>query len=237
MKASAAAVAERGPAGRTRLTRLRSHSPLVLRATGSTLTMVGGAGGPLGGDELTLSVDVLPGARLCVRSAAASVVQPGTQPAAARLTVRVTVGDGAELDWRPEPTVVVAGAELRSDVRVTLAPDARLYWRDVTVLGRHGAPPGRAIARLRVTRGGRALLDQEHAWGPGAPGGWDGPAVLGQARVVATALTVGAPMPEAAQRAAVNGTSGSASWLIAVDAVLSVAVGPDSLGVLTRLEP
>lgn len=236
VKASAAAVAERGPAGETRLTRLRSHSPLVLRAAGSTLTIVGGAGGPLGGDKLALSLDVLPGARLSVRTAAASVVQPGALPAPARLSVRITVADGAELDWRPEPTVIVAGAELHSDVRVELALDARLHWRDVTVLGRHGAPAGLAIARFRVTRAGRALLDQEHAWGPGAPGGWDGPAVLGAARVVATALTVGLPA-QVRPPSAVDGASGSATWLLADDAVLAVAVGSDTLGVLTRLEP
>ncbi|MGH9281089.1 MAG: hypothetical protein ACRD12_23765 [Acidimicrobiales bacterium] len=73
MIANAAVVAEAGP----RYTRLRSQAPLVLRPTPDGVYLVGGAAGPLGGDTVTIEVDVRPGARLTMWSAAASVARPG----------------------------------------------------------------------------------------------------------------------------------------------------------------
>ena len=63
MKARAHVVAEAGATGRTRLTTLRSQAPLVLRRTGDVVTMVAGAGGPLGGDDLHVDLDVRRGRR------------------------------------------------------------------------------------------------------------------------------------------------------------------------------
>lgn len=63
--------------------------------------------------------------------------------------------------------------------RVELAATARLVLREEQILGRYGESTGTLGARLTVHRAGRPLLDQEVAYGPGAPGGWDGGAVLG----------------------------------------------------------
>ena len=66
MRAHASARAARVGA-ETRLVELRSDPPLVLRATPAGLHLVGGAGGPLGGDELALEgIDPFRGGwRLC----------------------------------------------------------------------------------------------------------------------------------------------------------------------------
>lgn len=62
--------------------------------------------------------------------------------------------------------------------------------REEQILGRHGEDTGSLTTRLTVRRAGRPLLDQQLAYGPGAPGGWDGAAVLGGNRAVGQLLVV-----------------------------------------------
>ena len=61
------------------------------------------------------------GAALAVRSAGATIVQPGRGPEPARWDFGVVVGAGASLDWAPEPTVVTDGADYRTSLRIELA--------------------------------------------------------------------------------------------------------------------
>src|SRR4051794_14611760 len=102
-------------AGRPTWRRLRSDPPLTLRPTGRhRLHVVGSSAGPVGGDVLKLDLAVGAGARLDVRSAAASIVLPGPHGEASSLTVRADVATRAALDWAPEPTVLVRGCHHRS---------------------------------------------------------------------------------------------------------------------------
>ena len=83
MRATARIVAVADGRGGTRLAVLQGEVPLLPRRTGSagpgpvTVHLVGGAAGPLGGDDLHLAVRVGPGARLRLRSVAATVALPG----------------------------------------------------------------------------------------------------------------------------------------------------------------
>ncbi|MFE2940823.1 urease accessory protein UreD [Streptomyces sp. NPDC059255] len=174
---------------------LTGEGPLAPRRTratgpGSRVTVVGAMSGPLGGDRLTVEAEVRDGATLTVDSAAATVALPGAVPGPAHYDVRLTVGDGAELRWLPEQLISAYGSELRMRTRVELAPTAVLVLREEQVLGRHGEDPGTLFSRLTVRRAGRALLDQELACGPGAPAGWDGPAILAGHRAVGQLLVV-----------------------------------------------
>nr|AQT38892.1 UreD [Streptomyces sp.] len=184
--------------GATSLPVLESGGPLALRRTRSAhapyarVTVVGAMTAPLGGDRLAVEADVRDGARLTVDSAAATVALPGPSPDAGPATydVRLTVGEGAELRWLPEQLVSAYGSELRMTTRVELAASARLVLREEQILGRHGETTGTLTTRLTVRRAGRPLLDQQLAYGPGAPGGWDGGAVLGGHRAVGQLLVV-----------------------------------------------
>ncbi|MFF2731395.1 urease accessory protein UreD [Streptomyces sp. NPDC058008] len=190
------AVADRR--GRTVLPVLESEGPLALRRTRSPdpdrarVTVVGAMSAPLGGDRLAVEVRAEDGARLAVDAAAATVALPGATPEAgpASYDVRLSVGEGAELHWLPEQLVSAAGSALDLTTRAELAPTARLVLREEQVLGRHGERTGRLSTRLTVRRAGRLLVDQQLAYGPGAPGGWDGPAVLGGHRAVGQLLLV-----------------------------------------------
>lgn len=176
-------------AGRQRI-RWSQAWPVVLRHTGAEqVHLVHGAGGPLGGDDFALDLEVAPGGVLRVASAAATVVQPG-QPDVARWAVCAEVGAGGRLTWAPEPTVVCAGAELAARLRVRLAAGAGAVLREIVVLGRHGESGGRYRGSLTVDVDGtpliahRTLLD-------GTDPALCGPAGTAGARAVGTLLLVG----------------------------------------------
>lgn len=219
--------------GGTVLPVLESRGPIALRRTrgsGATahVTLVGAMSGPHGGDHFTLRADVGAGARLRVGSAAATLALPGQHGGQARQDVRITVAAGGELHWLPEPLVSVAGSELAVHTRVDLEPGAWLVLREELVLGRTGEESGRLTSRLTVCVDGRPVLDQELDCGPGARGGWDGPAVLGGHRAVGQLAICD---PEFAAKPVAPGVpaKGLAVLPLTGPAVLVSAVAPDAL--------
>ncbi|KAA0942366.1 urease accessory protein UreD [Streptomyces apricus] len=219
--------------GGTALPVLEGEGPLALRRTragGSEakVMLVGAMSGPLGGDRFTVSAEVAEGARLHVGSAAATLALPGQAKGEARYDVRLTVGAGAELRWLPEQLISVRGSELRMATEVELADGARLTLREEQVLGRAGEEPGRLTSRLTVLVAGRPLLDQELSCGPGAPGGWDGPAVLGGRRALGQLLVV---RPQYATRPVEPRLLGEYAALtpLAGPGALVTALAPDAL--------
>lgn len=187
VRARAGVVAQVDGSGRTRLVGLRSEAPLVLRPTPDGLYLVGGAGGPLGGDDLTLEVEIGPGAGLTIRTAAASVALPGPGPSSIR--VRAAVAAGGRLRWLPEPVVAAQGCRHRMEARVELEAGAGLLWREEVILGRHGEGAGSVLTRSAVDLDGAPVLRQELALGPEHPGA-AGPAVSAGARAVGSVLVV-----------------------------------------------
>ncbi|MGW0390036.1 urease accessory protein UreD [Streptomyces sp. NPDC003042] len=219
--------------GGTALPLLAGDGPLALRRTrgeGSEagVMLVGAMSAPLGGDHLTVEASAGPGARFALRSAAATLALPGRSGEAARYDVRLSLAEDAAVRWLPEPLVSVRGSDLRVRTRAELAPTARLLLREEQVLGRTGEVPGLLRSRLTVTRGGRALLDQELACGPGAPGGWDGPAGLAGHRALGQLLIVDPAFEEAPPAAGVLGEFAVLTPL-AGPAVLVTALAPDAL--------
>lgn len=176
--------------GHTRLSCLRSSAPISVRQTPDGVYLVGTAAGPLGGDDLLLEIEVEAGARLVVRSAAASLALPGNTGLPSTVTVQAHVGAGGSLWWLPEPVIAGGGCDHRIHNRVALDSGASVVWRDELILGRRGERPGRVNNRIDVTLGGAPLLRNELMVGAGAPG-WDGPAVLGDAGAVGSLLVAG----------------------------------------------
>ncbi|MGW4597231.1 urease accessory protein UreD [Streptomyces sp. NPDC004457] len=219
--------------GGTALPVLDGEGPLAPRRTRSAgaearVMVVGAMSGPLGGDRFTLDARVEEGARLHVGSAAATLALPGQAKGEARYDVRLEVADGAELHWLPEQLISAGGSDLRVTTRADLAAGARCVLREEQVLGRAGETPGRLTSRLTVRVAGRTVLDQELACGPGAPGGWDGPAVLSGRRAVGQLVVV---RPEFADGPVAARMLGECASLVplAGPAVLVTAVAPDAL--------
>ncbi|MCI3278479.1 urease accessory protein UreD [Streptomyces cylindrosporus] len=233
VRATARILARDDGRGGTSLPVLEGDGPLALRRTRASgaearVMLVGAMSGPLGGDRFAVEAKVAEGARLSVGSAAATIALPGQTKGEAHYDIRLDVADGGELAWLPEQLISARGSDLYVTTRVELGARARLVLREEQVLGRAGEEPGRLTSRLTVRVEGRAVLDQELACGPGAPGGWDGSAVLGGRRAVGQLVVV---RPEfAAEPVAARMLGEEAALMpLAGPAVLVSAVAADAL--------
>ena len=177
--------------GRSAVRELRSEAPLLLRQTpassdGVVVQLIGGAAGPLGGDDLHLRIEVEPASSLRVRSVAASLAQPSAAGGASGATTTVAVGDGGSLDWWPEPLVSVRGSHHVVRTAVDLHGTATLRWVDAVCLGRHAEPSGVVDVRQRICVDGSPLVAHELRFGSSRSSG-----LHGDARVAITALVRG----------------------------------------------
>lgn len=221
-----AAVGTERDGERTVLRTLRSDPPLTLRQTGPRrVHLVSTAAGPLGGDLLELDIDVAAGTTLEIASVASTLVLPGT--GISHVVVRARVGAGAVLRYAPEPTVLATGCDHRMDVRLELAADARVSWREEIVFGRHGERPGVCRSRFDATVDGVPLLRQELTVGDPAVDG--SPAVYGDARCVGSVLLTGV------RPAAPLLSDGCAVLPLAGPGTLVSALAPDAPSLRARL--
>ncbi|RZU48987.1 UreD urease accessory protein [Krasilnikovia cinnamomea] len=197
MRAAARIVAEADGRGGTRLSVLRGEPPLLLRRTGAaggpaTVHLVGGAAGPLGGDDLRLDVEVGPGAWLEVRSVAATLALPGPpdgsvaaalalpgpsgESVAAALALPGPSGESVAaalaLPGPPGESVAAALAlpgrpgvpPSRFEVRASVAARATLCWLPEPLIAGAGCDH-RAVTRVEVADGGTLLWRDDLACG------------------------------------------------------------------------
>jgi len=237
VRADARLVADSDGRGGTRLRALHSEPPLLLRRTGARTAptaevhLVGGAAGPLGGDDLRITIVVASGARLVVRTVAASLAQPSLPPAPSTVTVTARVEGGGSLWWLPEPLVAVAGCDHVNRSTVDLDEGAELRWREEIAAGRHGEDSGDLRMVSTVRYAGRTILRHDLAVGPRTPA-WSGPAVLG-GRAAGTLLLVG---PDATVERAATGPTAAVMPLADNVAVLVSATGATSRDVRAALD-
>jgi urease accessory protein len=210
---------------------LASDVPLVLRRTADAIYLVGGAAGPLGGDDLSLSVDVREDALLRLRTAAASVALPGPGGRESVLRVTAAVGAGARLEYLPEPLVVADGARHHVRIEVTLAEGATLLLRDEVILGRHAESGGTCRTTLRVDYAGAPLLRHEVVVSGTDPVSL-GPAMLAGRRAFGSLLFAG---PGSYPPARVS--DGLAVMPLAGPGVLVTALASDALTLRRLLTP
>lgn len=165
--------------GRTVLRRTHCEVPLVVRVGDSCagtlmLLFVNAAAGPLGGDELLLSVVVEDGASVRVRSVGASMVQPGTTPSSSSLRTTLVIGSDAVVDWELQPTVSVAGSRHRTSTLLSVGATSSLRFCETVCLGRFEEQSGTLAVHQRLVVDGIGVLDHETVFGGGAlrgPGG------------------------------------------------------------------
>lgn len=170
---------------------MRSEAPQILRVTrsrpeGLEVHLLGGAAGPLGGDDWRLDLDIAAGTSLALRSVAATLAQPDPRGRASRARVFVCVGDHACLDAWWEPVISVRGSRHHLEVTLEIAPTARVRWVDEIRQGRHGEPGGEIRLTQRVLVDGRVRSMQHLDLGPKAPA--RGPGGQGDDPLVVTAF-------------------------------------------------
>lgn len=145
----------------------------------------------LEGDAVSLRVEVGEGATLHLVEPAGTVAH-NMRGGCATWEVSIDVAPGATLIWDGESFVAAAGSDTTWTARIRLAQDARLRWREVLVLGRHGESAGRLRHTLAVhgVDGSPILVDSLDV-GPGSSG------ALGGHRVIGSTLLIGLDEPRA----------------------------------------
>ncbi len=215
--------------GVTRLSHLEGDGALTVRPTpmaGRTrVHLVAGAFGPLGGDVLTLEIEVGPGAALEVAGAAATVALPSRSGEPSRMRVRVELAEGASLTLVLPPTVVAAEARHTLDIGLRVAADAELLVREETIRGRSGECGGEARLVTRLDVASRPVLRQDLELSGEVGGPWR-PRAVGSLLVIGGDFSNPKPLPGNAR----------AAWLTLPGAVgyQLTAMGDDPLA-LSRL--
>ncbi len=141
------------------LPQIHASGGLSARRTGAdTVHLIGTAATPLGGDELDIAIVVGAGARLTVRSVAATIALPSTATPDSLAHWHFELDTGAELDFDPEPTIIAGGARHRAVTTVRLALDSRLRLRERVQIGRVGEDSGSWRGELTADVGELPLL-------------------------------------------------------------------------------
>lgn len=108
---------------------------VTARRTGAdTVHLVSAAATPLGGDTVRVRVVVERGARLWLRSAAATMAMPGTLSMESRSSWDLEVAGLLDLD--PQPTIVAGSARHISTTRLSLSDEGRARVRERIQIGR-----------------------------------------------------------------------------------------------------
>ena len=150
-----------------RLPRIECLGGLAARHTEpDTVHLVSAAATPLGGDTIAIRLIVEPGARLRLRSAAATMVMPGTATMQSRACWHIEAA--GDLDVDPEPTIVAANARHLSTLTVCLADTSRLRIRERVQIGRTGEREGFWSGALHADVAGTPLLRHRVELGPGS---------------------------------------------------------------------
>ncbi|MFI7679245.1 urease accessory protein UreD [Actinophytocola sp. NPDC049390] len=230
---------------RTELAALRSQAPLTLRPTiprrtgpsavdgaePARVSLTAAAAGPVGGDDLALTVHVGAGTTLVLDEVSATLLLPGADGARSLLRIRVCVEEGATLVWLPEPVIAARGCHHVTDVAVDLAPDSRLLMREEVLLGRHGEASGRFRQLVRVHRDGRPVHRQDLRLGA-EPG--RSPVVVGAHRAVGSLLVVEPALPPV--ETTLLGEDGALFPLACDGAALAQGLSADSIGLRGQLD-
>ncbi|WP_179468931.1 urease accessory protein UreD [Mycolicibacterium vinylchloridicum] len=150
-----------------RLPRIECRGGLAARHTEpDTVHLVSAAATPLGGDTIAIRLIVEPGARLRLRSAAATVALPG--PATTRSRACWHVEAAGELDIDPEPTVVAGDACHLTELTVWATAGSRLRIRERVQIGRTGEREGFWSGAMHADIAGTPLLRHRMELGPGS---------------------------------------------------------------------
>ncbi len=157
-----------------RLPHIESSGGIAARLTErDTVHLVSSAATPLGGDSIHIRLVVEPGARLRLRTVAATVALPGTTTTESHATWTLEVAGDLDLD--PQPTIVAATSRHFAATDLNLADGGSLRLVERVQIGRtgerqgfwsgslHADIDGTPLLRHRVELGSGSLADDEIA--------------------------------------------------------------------------
>jgi len=142
--------------------------PSYLDDSGCAYTwLVNPSGGLVGGDRLSVEVQLHARSHVLLTSPSANrVYRSLAEPAAQE--IRLSVGPDARLEWLPEVTIPFAGSRFRQSIHVDLAPGATVVLWDAMASGRVAKEERWAFASVENEICIRGLAPAEKGDSPGA---------------------------------------------------------------------
>ena len=141
------------------------------RTEPDTVHLVSSAATPLGGDTISVRVVVEAGARLRLRSAAATMVLPGAANVESQASWSLEVAGDLDLD--PQPTIVAGSSRHVTSTRLVVHGSGRARLRERIQIGRsferegfwsgtlHADVDGAPLLRHRIELGTGSVADDE----------------------------------------------------------------------------
>jgi urease accessory protein len=195
----------RAAGGRTRPIEVAEAGPLRVRfprlGAGKRLEAItlNTAGGIVGGDKLTVSVEAAAGAQIAVTSQAAEKIYRAAG-APSRIALMLKAGPRARIDWLPQETILFDRARVTRRLDVDMAADARVTLCEAIVFGRAAMGErmrkGSVRDHWRIRRGGKLVFADALRLEGAVEEILARPAVANGANAIATILRV-APDAEA----------------------------------------
>ncbi|MDZ4235157.1 MAG: urease accessory protein UreD [Dietzia sp.] len=148
---------------------IESTGGLAARRTEvDTVHLVSAAATPLGGDSIRIRLVVEPGARLKLRTVAATVALPGPTTPESHATWTLEVA--GELDLEPQPTIIAATSRHYVTTRLELTDHGNVGIIERVQIGRTGERQGFWSGSLHADIDGRPLLRHRIELGSGSIG-------------------------------------------------------------------
>jgi urease accessory protein len=136
------------------------------RTEADTIHLVSAAATPLGGDAIHVRIVVEEGARLRLRTAAATLTLPGAATVESHAVWSLAVA--GELDFDPQPTIVAGASRHFTTTRLELAGTGRIQLRERVQIGRSGERQGFWSGTLHADVDGTPLLRHRIELGSGS---------------------------------------------------------------------
>jgi len=229
--------------GRTRLQALYQDGCAKIRLPNThdeslQAVLINTAGGLTGGDHIDWQAEAAPGTRMVLTTQACERVYRSTG-ADARVATRLAVGEGAQLDWLPQETILFEHSRLDRRLDVDLAAGAQFCAVEAILLGREAMGEAARSALLRdnwrIRRGGR-LIHAEATRLSADPLERDGLSLLDGALAFATVLYVGDDAERRLEpvRARLTGRSGAS---VIGERLIVRAMAPSGLALRRIIAP
>jgi urease accessory protein len=238
-----AAVRAKQVEGRTRLATLHEEGCAKIRLPNThdgslQAVLINTAGGLTGGDDVHWAAEAGDGTSLVLTTQACERIYRSLG-ADASITVGLTAGAGARLDWLPQETILFEGSKLRRQLEVDLAADATFCAVEAVILGREAMGEAARNATLcddwRIRRNGK-LIHAEATRVGGNDLERDGMSLLDGAGAFATVLYIGADADRRLDpvRAILSGRSGAS---LVGERLTIRAIAPSGLALRKILGP
>lgn len=232
--------------GGTRLDRLYQEGaakvrfPKGPRGEPPQAVLINTAGGLTGGDAFRTDVDLGPSCRAVMTTQACEKIYRARDTQDARITTRLTVGEGARLDWLPQEAILFDRGRASRLLEADLAAGARLLAVEASIFGRTAmgevVTGGSFRDRWRIRREGRLVFADDLHLDWAFAGLLGRPAVLGGAGAVATLAYLGDDAERFVDplRAVVGDAGGASAW---DGKLLARIVAHDGMALRGRLVP